>query len=60
MKTDDLRRIINQNPELIKFKRQLVGCCRKKAPDETILRRVKDFVINYPQYQKLMEPLMEK
>jgi len=59
MKADDLRRIINQNPELIPFKRQLIGCCRRRAPDETIIRRVKEFVVNYPQYRNLLAPIMD-
>jgi len=59
MKADDLRIIINQNPELLRFKRQLIGCCRRRAPDANIIRRVVSFVRMYPQYRDLLTSIME-
>ena len=59
MLTNTLRKIINQNPELLPFKQQLVGCCKRRVSNALIIKRVKQFIGTHPQYRDILAPVMK-
>lgn len=55
----EVHQIIKKNPVLLVHKRKLLGCCRHRASDMVMKKRIEDFLENHPEFCSLLEPILE-
>lgn len=46
----------SNNPELLVFKKAVVGCCRY-VPDDLLLAKVQSLLTMYPEFKGILEDL---
>lgn len=49
--------VFSQNPELLPFKKAIVGCCRSIS-DDRLRRKVANLIAVRPEFENLLGPLM--
>jgi len=50
--------VFSLNPELLPFKRAIVGCCRS-TPDDRLRQKVANLLAVHPEFEDLLGPLVK-
>jgi len=53
-----LSQILQENPELSRYRRTLIGHCCRKPSDKVLQDRIRVFLVKLPRFGELLEPLL--
>lgn len=50
--------VIQRNPELARYQRQITGSCCRPPDDATLRKKIAAFLVYHPGYKAMLEPLI--